>query len=154
MIAKPRGFTLIEVLIVIAIIAVLSAIGLTIFRTAAKNARDSQRMKDLQNISSALGMYRYYAHSYPKAADFKLAPIPTPLIYDGKTFLNPVPKDADSARSYVYKTIPTNCDNDSSMCNGYALCARKEGSNDYKTSDCRFNRCGSGQLCDMEVSSP
>ena len=56
---KMRGFTLLELLIVIAILAVLSAVLILILNPAEtmKKSRDSQRMSDLATMKSAIGMY-------------------------------------------------------------------------------------------------
>ncbi len=52
-----KGFTLIELLVVISIITVLSTIGLTVFQGVQKNARDSVRKNDLNQLSTALELY-------------------------------------------------------------------------------------------------
>ncbi len=51
---NPEGFTLVELLIVIAIIAILSVIGITIFSNVQKNARDARRRGDIDSIANAL----------------------------------------------------------------------------------------------------
>lgn len=51
---KARGFTLVELLVVVAIIAILSTIGLTIFTSAQANARDARRKADIEAIANAL----------------------------------------------------------------------------------------------------
>ncbi len=53
-IKNPQGFTLIELMVVIAIIAILSVIGITIFSGAQKNSRDAKRKGDIEAISSAI----------------------------------------------------------------------------------------------------
>ncbi len=50
----PQGFTLVELLVVVSIIAVLSVIGITIFTGAQKGARDARRKADVESISKAL----------------------------------------------------------------------------------------------------
>ncbi len=48
------GFTLIELMVAIAIVAVLSAIGLVAFSSVQKNSRDARRRAELQTIASAI----------------------------------------------------------------------------------------------------
>ncbi len=55
---KALGFTMIELLVAATIIAILSAIGLVSFSSALKNARDGKRQSDLQQVRSALELYR------------------------------------------------------------------------------------------------
>ncbi len=52
--SKTKGFTLIELMIVIAIIAVLSVIGATLYGGAQKSARDSKRVQEMKAIANAL----------------------------------------------------------------------------------------------------
>ncbi len=49
-----KGFTLVELLVVISIIAILSVIGITIFSGVQKNARDAQRKGDINAIAKAM----------------------------------------------------------------------------------------------------
>lgn len=51
---NPQGFTLIELMIVVVIIAVLAVIGVTVYSNIQKNARDSRRRADIESISKAL----------------------------------------------------------------------------------------------------
>ncbi len=64
-----KGFTLIELIVVITILIILAIMGLAFFNGQQKSARDSKRLEDLRAIRSALEVY-YSNHnnSYPPAA--------------------------------------------------------------------------------------
>lgn len=51
---NPKGFTLVELLVVISIIAILSVVGITIFSGTQKTARDARRRADVDAISKAI----------------------------------------------------------------------------------------------------
>ncbi|MBI2017851.1 type II secretion system protein [Candidatus Daviesbacteria bacterium] len=51
---NPAGFTLVELLVVITIIAILSVIGMAVFTNVQKNARDARRRSDIDAIANAL----------------------------------------------------------------------------------------------------
>lgn len=63
--ANKNGFTMIELLIVIVIMGILSAIGLGTFTSSQLKARDSKRKTDLRSISDALEVYYNDFGSYP-----------------------------------------------------------------------------------------
>ena len=48
------GFTLVELLVVISIIAVLALVGLALFSGASQKARDSKRVQDIVAMSQAM----------------------------------------------------------------------------------------------------
>lgn len=50
---NPYGFTLVELMVAIAIVAVLATVGFVIFTNTQKNARDTRRRGDLDAISNA-----------------------------------------------------------------------------------------------------
>lgn len=63
-----RGFTMIELLVVATIIAVLSAVGVVSFSRANIRARDGKRKADLEQVRSALELYRSDMGYYPAVA--------------------------------------------------------------------------------------
>lgn len=53
-----RGFTIVELLIVIVVIAILAAISIVAYNGIQQRARDSQRKNDVAAIAKALKLYR------------------------------------------------------------------------------------------------
>lgn len=49
-----KGFTLVELLVVVSIIAILAVIGMAIFSGVQKNARDARRKGDIDAIAKAM----------------------------------------------------------------------------------------------------
>ncbi|MBM3282806.1 prepilin-type N-terminal cleavage/methylation domain-containing protein [Candidatus Gottesmanbacteria bacterium] len=65
------GFTLLEVLVVIAIIAILITIGIASFSTVQKKGRDSKRKSDLKEVQTALEQYySVCGYNYPVPTGF------------------------------------------------------------------------------------
>lgn len=63
---KNIGFTLLEVLVVIGIIAIILGLGTASYSTAQKKARDAKRKIDLRNVQK--GLEQYYVicnYKYP-----------------------------------------------------------------------------------------
>jgi prepilin-type N-terminal cleavage/methylation domain-containing protein len=62
---SKKGFTLIELMVSIAIIAVLAAVGLVVYTTAQKSGRISKRVQDLKAIQTALELFKTTNGFYP-----------------------------------------------------------------------------------------
>jgi len=63
---KESGFTLIELMVVIVIIAVLATIGAVMYSSTQKAARISKRIGDLQAVQLALETYKASNGAYPR----------------------------------------------------------------------------------------
>jgi prepilin-type N-terminal cleavage/methylation domain-containing protein len=63
--AGRQGFTLVELLVTISIIATLTAILLPNFMGARQKATDSQKIQDMTSIKNALRMYYNDNQNYP-----------------------------------------------------------------------------------------
>lgn len=98
---KIRGFTLIEILIVIAIIGILVGIVLVAFGGARASARDAVRMSDLRTLEKMLEMYKIEEERYPfSTADFQIQDQPWGSFWEG---YGTVPKDPLSPeQDYAY----------------------------------------------------
>ena len=127
-----QGFTIIELLIVIAIIAILAGLVLNNFQGAQAKARDTQRVTDLNNIHSKLEEYHNENGAYPNT--FTSATFPG---IDAQSLVDPRGNsivitaagaaDATAAataaaptatNNYAYVAYPTGCTTD---CTGYVL---------------------------------
>jgi general secretion pathway protein G len=64
---RRRGFTLIEVLIVIVVIAILAAIVVPRLLGAGREAREASLRAHLQEMRNAIGLFQAQAGDYPNA---------------------------------------------------------------------------------------
>lgn len=109
-----KAFTMIEILISISIIAVLTAVGIVSYVSINRNARDAKRRGDIEQIRSALELYRSDNGYYP-ASDL------TSLV---DTYLPSIP--LDPKETYPYKYQATNLSATTGQYYGYCLYAAVE----------------------------
>ncbi len=62
---SKNGFTIVELLIVIMVIAILAAISVVAYRGIQARARDSIRIKDLKEVQKLVEAYKAVHGSYP-----------------------------------------------------------------------------------------
>lgn len=131
---KPAaGFTLIEIMVAVSIIALLFAISVGTYASVQKKGRDARRLSDLKIIQSYLEQYHADQGFYPASLASPLTssvgqPAPSPSITP-RTYLNQLPVDPSSGTIYGYQAQPAGtCDNSSGslFCISYRLCARLE----------------------------
>lgn len=66
---RRSGFTIIEMLIVVTILALLAGILVPILEQETVRARDGRRAGDLRSVASALATYKSLTGSYPSTGD-------------------------------------------------------------------------------------
>jgi prepilin-type N-terminal cleavage/methylation domain-containing protein len=66
---RRDGFTIVELLIVIVVIAILATITIVAFNGVQGRARDSQRMADINAIAKGLEIYRQLYGDYPLSSN-------------------------------------------------------------------------------------
>jgi len=101
-----KGFTLLEMLVVIGIISVLVSMGFVSYSTAQKKARDAKRKLDLGVIKNAMEQYYSLCNgSYPGAVDGKVpGTIETiaPACSSETVIMSAAPLDPKAGVSYDY----------------------------------------------------
>lgn len=114
---NPNGFTLVELMIVIAVIAILMGVGFFTYANAQLKGRDSRRKSDLLALKGALELSRQDAGGFYPTSLASLAP----------TYIKILPKDPKTASDYVYTPQPTNC---TTACTSYFIQTTLENTND------------------------
>lgn len=103
-----KAFTLIEILISITIIVVLTAIGIVSYVSINRNARDAKRRGDIEQIRSALELYRSDKGLYPEVGSLgwiDASALNTGSVDNGlvDTYLPSVPSDPQLTPPYRYR---------------------------------------------------
>jgi len=111
-----NGFTLIELIVVATIAAILMTIGVVSYTSANIRSRDTKRKSDLEQIRTALEMYRADVGSYPLTGNLN--------ILKTKSYMQNIPVDPkDPTYTYNY-TCAASADGN---CYSYTLSAHLEG---------------------------
>ena len=162
-----KGFTLIELMIVMIILGILATIGFTSFQNSQKKGRDGRRKNDLRQVSLALETYYNDYGKYPtgdsttgkiKGCGDPSSPTPCdwgsilkftlPIGTNYPTYMIKLPKDPKGNWYYFYK---------SSGSNTFQLYAGLENSDDPDYVSAGFGTtpptCSTGLVCTYGISS-
>jgi len=142
---KIFGFTLVELLVVMAILGVLVTIIAGGFRSAQARGRDAERKSDLKQVSQSLELFFSDYGRYPDDASGKILGCPYSTgggssctwgeseFTDTKTiYFKTLPQDPTSSLSYFYRIVP------SSSNQKFQLFAHLENTQDQ---DCLGGNC-------------
>jgi general secretion pathway protein G len=97
---SPRGFTLIEMLIVVSMISILAGIGIASYKHAITNAQEAVLHEDLFRMREAVDQYYADKGQYP--------PDLQALVSEG--YLRQIPKDPMTKSADTWQTVPSEAD--------------------------------------------
>jgi general secretion pathway protein G len=97
---STRGFTIIELMVVMTIIVVLASMGLVQYRRSIIFAREAVLKEDLFRMNDAIDQYYADKNEYPPAIDS--------LVSEG--YLRSVPKDPFTGSETTWQTSPAEPD--------------------------------------------
>lgn len=101
---QKRGFTLIEILIVVAIIAILASVILVGLGPTQSLGRDARRVSDLHEVQNGLELYYNAEGQYPvPASNGAWSGLGTALT-TAVPSITSIPSDPSSGKSYSYGT--------------------------------------------------
>ncbi|MBI3577580.1 prepilin-type N-terminal cleavage/methylation domain-containing protein [Candidatus Gottesmanbacteria bacterium] len=98
-----HGFSLMELLVVISIIAVLVTISAVSYTTVNKRSRDTKRKSDIEQLRNALEMYRAENSSYPNVGSGNFSNATNLSINLVSTYISAIPADPKSTQVYRYQ---------------------------------------------------
>jgi type II secretion system protein G len=102
-----KGFTLLELLIVITIIGILSSIVLVSLNTSRAKSRDANRAAQMREYTKALELYYADHNQYPddgSLVNVNFDTLTTQLVDEGH--ISAIPEDVNGPTVYQYCTPP------------------------------------------------
>lgn len=137
---KQKGFTIVELLIVIVVIGILAALVITTFTGIQQKARNTERETDIKALQGQVEAYYAQNGKYPTLANLQdiaaggwvktnMKGLDVEAERDPKGAVGQTVAGAAGASQYGYVATPANCDNaaPATDCTGYTLTATYEG---------------------------
>jgi prepilin-type N-terminal cleavage/methylation domain-containing protein len=139
---KQKGFTIVELLIVIIIIGILATLVITTFSGIQAKARDSKRQTDIQAVDAQLEAFFAQNAYYPSLFDLQLPTFVSSNLkgLDSSALTDPkgstITGNAPVAGTYVYSYVTTGCttttaSSSSNACVSFVLTAELESGGTY-----------------------
>jgi prepilin-type N-terminal cleavage/methylation domain-containing protein len=135
---KQKGFTIVELLIVIVVIGILATLVIVTFTGVQQKARDSQRKTDINAVESHV--QTYYAENdgkYPTLANLQSAAWVSANLkgLDPEALKDPKGGSiagTTTASAYGYAVTPANCDNGANGdCTNFTVTSTLEAGGTY-----------------------
>ena len=134
-----RGFTIVELLIVIVVIGILAALVITTYTGIQKKARDTERKTDINALHGQVEAYQAQNGKYPTLDELNDATFRSNNLkgLDPAALKDPngaagTLVDTPGANAYSYEAAPAGCDNGSNGdCTSYTLTATLESGGTY-----------------------
>ncbi len=101
-VSNKKGFTLLELIIVITILGVLSALVSGNFLISLQRGRDAHRKEDLNQTQRGLELYYEDSRTYPLTNIFNSTQLCHPSGCDTRTYITKISDDPSTSAGYKY----------------------------------------------------